>query len=117
MAKKTLTLVTGIDEEKNEVITQDYPYPIFVKGSLVKKAIDLGVELEKLGEENVDSGVVDDLADFAVELYNKQFTRDELIDGIDASDLFTKLTEILSSVMGGDGGNAQTKKHITEKKL
>src|SRR5699024_12799413 len=69
MAKKTLTLVTGIDEEKNEVITQDYPYPIFVKGSLVKKAIDLGVELEKLGEENVDSGVVDDLADFAVELY------------------------------------------------
>lgn len=128
MAKKAITLVKDIEvvevvqedgtiEKQQKLVTEDYPYPIFVKGGLVKKAIDLGVKMEKSGEENIDSSVIDDLADFAVELYGKQFKRNELIDGIEATELFDTLTGILSSVMGGDEGNEQTKKFITEKKL
>ena len=106
MTNKTITLVTGVSKE-NELITQDYAYPIFVKGALVKKAIDLGVKLNK-SVDGINSGFIDELADFAVELYGKQFKRDELIDGIDATELIKKLTEVLGMVMGGaeDSGNA-----------
>lgn len=115
MSRKTITLVTDVkvnNKGEQELVTVDYDYPLFVKGSLVKKAIDIGAELEK--DNEVNSKVIDKLANFAVELYGKQFTRDELIDGTDASELITLLTSILSIVMGGNEGN-ETKKFIEGK--
>lgn len=116
MSKKTITLVKDIkvNEEtgKHELVTEDYAYPIFVKGSLVKKAIDLGVELEK--NEELSSKIIDKLANYAVELYGRQFTKDELIDGTNADELLNLLTGILGSVMGGSEEN-ETKKFIEAK--
>jgi|SRR5699024_9893211 len=101
---KQLELVTDIKEDKDgnqELVTEAYNPPIFVKGSMVKKAISLGVKLEK-STESISSEVVDELAAFAVELYGNKFTAEELIDGIDAKDLMNELMGILTSVMGGD---------------
>lgn len=118
MSNKTITLVTGIEQNdagEQELVTVDYSYPIFVKGSLVKKAIDLGVQLEKNGD--VNSSVIDKLASYAVELYGKQFTKDELIDGTDASELLDTLTGVLGLVMGVEDEGNETKKFIETKKL
>lgn len=101
---KKLELVVDIKEDKDgnqELVTETYNPPIFVKGSMVKKAIALGVQLEN-SEESISSDVVDNLAAFAVELYGNKFSAEELIDGIDAKDLLNELMGILTSVMGGD---------------
>lgn len=91
----------GTVKKEQKLITEEYPYPIFVKGSLVKKAINLGAKFEN-AETKVDEKIIDDLADFAVALYGNQFTRSELIDGLDASDLLSTLIGIMSSATQGN---------------
>lgn|SRR5699024_6584765 len=113
---KKIELVTEVvenDKGEQELVKETYHYPIFVKGSLVKRAIKLGVELEK-STEAIDEDIIDKLAKFAVELYGNRFTVEELIDGIDASELVDTLVSILSSVMGG-GEDTTQKKFIEEK--
>src|SRR5699024_6917105 len=82
MSKKSIKLVTDFETLE----TKEYPYPAFVKGSFVKRALELGAKMDKQGQD-VDETVIDDLADFAVDLYGNKFTREELIDGTDATQL------------------------------
>lgn len=116
MAKKDMKLVTGIKtvDEEQQLEYKTYPYPIFVKGSITKQAIDLGAELEGI-EENISSDIVDKMADFVVEVYGKQFKRDELIDGIQAHELMPKLSSVLQFVMSGDEEKGKQEKFIQEK--
>ena len=114
---KSIKLVTGVEVNENneqELVYKEYPYPIFVQGGLVKRAIDLGAKLEK-SSDSVSSKVIDDLADFTVELYNKQFTRQELIDGIHAEELLDKLTSNLFSVLGSEAKEVESQNFIEEK--
>lgn len=114
---KTIKLITGVkmnDNGEQELVYKEYPYPIFVKGSIVKKAIDLGADMES-ASENINSKLIDDLADFTVELYAKQFTRTELIDGTQADELMDMLISKLTLVLGGEEDKAETKKFIEEK--
>lgn len=116
MAKKDMELVTGVKEVNGEQVLEykTYPYPIFVKGSITKQAIDLGAELEGI-EKNISSDVVDKMADFVVEVYGRQFERDELIDGIQAHELMPKLSSVLQFVMSGDEDKGKQKEFIQEK--
>jgi len=101
---RKLELVVDVkenDKGEQELVTETYNPPIYVKGSFVKKAISLGVELEK-SEENISEDVVDKLAAFAVELYGNKFTEEELIDGIHAKDVMNTLMDILTSVLGSE---------------
>lgn len=115
---RDMKLVVDIVEKegKQELVYKTYPYPIFVKGSITKQAIDLGAELEGI-EENISSDVVDKMADFVVNVYNQAFTRDELIDGIQAHELMPKLSSVLQFVMGtGDESKSKQEKFIEAKK-
>ena len=113
---RTMKLVTGMTvvDGEQQLEYKTYPYPIFVKGGLVKKAIDLAAELEN--KENEFNGeMVDKLADFTVEVYANQFTRDELIDGIQAHELMIKLSDVLQFVIMGEENKGKQKEFIQEK--
>lgn len=99
---KALTLITGIkDYDKEEVETKTYQYPFFVKGIFTKKAVDLGEELESR-EYTFTSEMFDKLANFFVELYNNQFTKDELMEGINQGLIVNVFITMLFGVLQGD---------------
>jgi len=99
---KTLTLVTGVKGQELE--TKEYLYPVFVKGILIKKAIDLGAELQ---ENNflVGADLFDRLTAFVTELYGKQFTTEELTEGIHVGRIIETYISILMGTLEGDPKN------------
>lgn len=102
---KALTLVTGIkDVEKKEVNHKTYQYPFYVEGLYIQKALELGAELE-LSEYIVDGDMFERLANFYVELYAKQFTKEELIRGIHQDNIVSTLIKMLTSVLQGEVKN------------
>lgn len=99
---KALTLVKEItDLENKEVETRTYQHPFFANGLFVKTAIDLGAEFEQ-GGQVVQADLFNRLTNFIVELYNHQFTEDELVKGIDVSAIITTYIQILMGVLQGD---------------
>lgn len=102
---KALTLITSIkDIEKREVETKTYQYPFFVKGIYTQKAINIGAELEA-NEYVVSSDIFDRLSGFFVELYGKQFTQDEFVNGIDQGKIVNTFITMLFGVLQGDSKN------------
>src|SRR5690625_83511 len=102
---KSLTLITKVkDKIKGEVETKTYPFPLFVEGFFTKKAIDLGAELEE-NEYVVDSELFERLTNYIVELYAKQFTADELINGIHQGQIINTFINVLFGVLQGDPKN------------
>lgn len=102
---KSLTLITKVkDKIKGEVETKTYPFPLFVEGFFTKKAIDLGAELEE-NEYVVDSELFERLTNYTVELYAKQFTSDELINGIHQGQIINTFINVLFGVLQGDPKN------------
>ncbi|WP_200416281.1 phage tail assembly chaperone G [Virgibacillus salexigens] len=96
---KSLTLVTGFEGEELE--TETYQYPFFVKGIYTKKAIDLGAELEE-NKFIVGADLFDRITSFIVELYNKQFNHETLTNGIDARVIVETYIAILMGVLQGE---------------
>lgn len=96
---KSLTLVEDVNGEKLE--TKTYQYPFFVKGIYTKKAIELGAELE-VNEYGVTLDLFDRLTNYVSELYGKQFTAEELTDGIDSREIVQVFIKVLFGVLGGD---------------
>lgn len=102
---KELTLVTKvIDPIKGEVETETYQYPMYVKGFYTKRAIDLGAELEE-SEYVVSSELFDRLTNFFVELYGKQFTKEQFVDGVDQGQIVNVFITMLFGVLQGDPKN------------
>lgn len=103
---KSIELVVNFDTEEKKTFYQ----PTHIKGSASLEALELGKEMQKKGDD-VDSSDFERIADFIAEkLYNNKFTRDELIDGVDATNLFSALTEQLQSVFGEDSGKSSPEK-------
>lgn len=117
MSNKDIKLVTGVNvvDGEQQLEYKTYPYPIFVKGGIVKRGIELAARLEKQEEGDFNAGVIDEMADFAVEVYGNQFTRDELIDGTQAHELMERLSGVLSYIMQGEQDKGKQKEFIQEK--
>lgn len=102
---KALTLVTKItDEEKREVEVKKYSFPFFAKGQFIDRALDLGAEFEE-GEQVVSADLFERLTTFIVELYSKQFSNEELVDGINSGDIIRVYISVLFGVLQGDQKN------------
>lgn len=102
---KALTLITKVtDYEKKEVATKSYQFPFFVKGIYTQKAIELGAELEA-NEYAVSTELFDSLVNYFVELYNKQFTKTEFVNGIDQGKIVNTFIVMLFGVLQGDTKN------------
>lgn len=101
---KELTLVTDVDVKSKEVKTETYQYPFFVQGIYTKKAIDLGVEVEE-NEYMINGELFEKLSNFFAELYGKQFTKEELTNGIDQRQIIEAFITMLFGVLQGDPKN------------
>lgn len=70
----------------------------FVSTRKLKKALELTKDIDKI-TQNADVAF-NILAEFMLELYNHQFTIDELLDGYPANEFFKKAIEDLQSIVG-----------------
>lgn len=92
-----ITLRVG---NKEKIYTVD-----FIKARMFRKAIAFSktMNFEDLGEKEID-----ELVGFVCELFNNQFSIDELYDGLPVNKLMSTITEAMNSVTGaasGDEGN------------
>lgn len=69
-----------------------------VKARMFRKAIEINeqIDFDKLKSKDLDT-----LIDFVVDVYGKQFTRDEFYDGLPADKLMSTLSESISGIVGG----------------
>ena len=81
-------------EGQNKTFTAD-----FISGRMFRKTIEIQ---KKLGK-SIDVDVLDDLVNYVVELFNKQFTADEFYDGIDARKLIDTVVDCINGIMNDSG--------------
>ncbi|MDO3680432.1 phage tail assembly chaperone G [Paenibacillus ehimensis] len=78
-------------EGEEKTFTQD-----FVSGRIFRKTL----EMQKKIEGDIDVSTLDLLVDYVVELFGKQFTRDDFYDGIEAKRLIPTIVGCIQSVVG-----------------
>lgn len=58
------------------------------------------IQLESLKMDTMDEKIIDIMANYIVSIFGKQFTVDDLMDGIPSDDLIPKFTECVATVTG-----------------
>lgn len=110
--RNAIELVTGYDEEKEQPITQVYFTNPFLSGRLFRNAVALSKELEESKDEMEN---LDKLLSFvAKEIYEKQFTVEELEEGLAPYKLIEELQEQVFFVARGE--QSESSKKLLEKK-
>ncbi|OAS21134.1 phage tail assembly chaperone G [Paenibacillus oryzisoli] len=66
----------------------------FVSGMMLRRTFGMQKKMAALNEESLDEAV-----DYVVDLYGKQFTRDDFYNGIDTSEVFDTITSSIAEVM------------------
>lgn len=87
LKRNMIELVTNPQEvaEGAEPEIKKYWTSPFIPFTKVREAMDLASEMEK-GEDSKMSDSIDKLSDFVTEIYGKQFTKDDLYNGLHAPD-------------------------------
>lgn len=76
------------------------------KGRAVRDAIKLA---RRMDPKNITEEVFDELVDFTVDVYGKQFTRDDVYDGLYADEMLQELTKTVSAIAGGTSKKLEVK--------
>lgn len=79
---------------------------VAVKARAFRKAIEIN---EKIDFTNLKAKDLDALVDFVVDVYGKQFTRDELYDELDGNKLMSVLSESINGIVGGVAEKLESK--------
>lgn len=113
LKRNFIKLVTGVEE--GEVQTKVYYTPPFIPFTLVYEAMDIMAGAEK--EDKSERDMFNDFAVFIAEgVYQKQFTVDQLLEGLHAPDAIQTLREQVEFVAQGNQSE-ETKKFLAEKNL
>lgn len=114
MKRNFIKLIKEVKDD-NEVIYNTYLTPVFVPFRMMYEASDVQSELEKASEtkEEDPKKEMDMMLDMVVKIYNNQFTRDELIDGLHSPDAVRILSEQIDWVAQGKM-NDQAKKELAK---
>jgi hypothetical protein len=72
----------------------------FISARMVRRTIALSQEINF---ENISPEELDKLMDYIVELFEGQFDRDELYDGLASTDLIPTISRCISEVVGALG--------------
>ena len=70
----------------------------FISARMLRNTMKMYNEIEKIDLTSPEG--LDVIVDFEVDVYGKQFTRDQLYDGIGASELLDKITADMQLIMG-----------------
>jgi hypothetical protein len=68
----------------------------FISARMVRRTIEVsqGVDFDNITPEELDK-----LIDYIVELFNNQFTRDDVYDGLQSKDLIPTITKCINEVV------------------
>lgn len=79
-------------DKKDKTYTTD-----FISARMVRRTIEVsqGVDFDNISPEELDK-----LIDYIVELFNNQFTRDDVYDGLQSKDLIPTITKCINEVVG-----------------
>jgi len=69
----------------------------FISARMVRRTIEVsqGVDFDNISPEELDK-----LIDYIVELFDNQFTRDDVYDGLQSKDLIPTITKCINEVVG-----------------
>lgn len=69
----------------------------FVKGRMLRTALKMN---KTLGQKtDLDDEILDELVDFVCNVFDNQFTSDQVFDGLPVDGMFIKLQSVLSEVV------------------
>lgn len=77
-----------------------------VKARMFRKAIAM---TDAIDLENIKAKDLDEMVNFMVEAYGKQFTLDEVYDGLNSADLMPALTGCITEVVSGVANKLESK--------
>ncbi len=115
MANLKRNMIELVKEVKEgEVVTETYLTPVFIPLSTVYQALDLTNEMGKVKLEN-EREMIEKLADFVTkDVYNNQFTKEQLMNGLHAPEAIDILKEQVIFVLRGYQSD-KTKKFLEKK--
>jgi hypothetical protein len=113
MANLKRNMIELVKEVKEgEIITEKYLTPVFIPFSVVYEALDMVAEIEK---SKTEKDLLDKMIDFvAARIYNNQFTKEILFEGLHAPDASRILYEQILFITQG-AQNDETKKYLGRK--
>lgn len=116
LKRNRIELVKEVKGE--EVVTENFLTPVFIPFGVVYEAMDLKDEIEessKTDEKGKDKELMDKMVLFVADrIYNGQFTKEELINGLHAPNAMQELQEQVAFVANGQQTDA-TKKFLEKK--
>lgn len=77
---------------KDKTFTQE-----FISGRMFRRTLEVSKQFQS---GNIDEQTLDSVVDYVVELFGKQFTRDEFYDGIEAGKLIPTIVDCVNQVVG-----------------
>lgn len=101
----SIELIQDVNEN-GELVTKEYQTPKFIPFSKLMKATK---KLEKL-EDKSEMEAMDEMMQAICDLYNNQFTTEELMDGLHAPDAVRVIRENIEFISTGELPKAETKK-------
>lgn len=72
----------------------------FISMRMLRRTLEIG---QTIDFNNIDVKTLDILADYVVEIYGKQFSRDDLYDGLPSHKFISTVTECINKVIGDMG--------------
>lgn len=102
--KIILKIYTGEIVDGKEVTKEKTYISPPARGRMVRRAIEI---TEEVGFANLKTADLDILVDYAVKLFNNQFTIDEFYDGIDAEQLLPTVMDCVNNVVGTIGAKVE----------
>lgn len=110
MKRNFIKLVKDVKDDKP--VFDTYLTPTFIPFRKMYEAVDVQDEIEN-NKELTEKQQMDIMLDMVVEIYNKQFTRDQLLDGLHSPDAGQELMSQIEWVAQGKM-NEERKKELAK---
>ncbi|GMA64759.1 hypothetical protein NZD89_05210 [Alicyclobacillus fastidiosus] len=72
----------------------------YIKGMMLRRALELQKTMDAKAEEDIEVDDLDKMVDFIVDVFEGQFTRDDVYNGLSNKELFPEVARCLQEVMG-----------------
>lgn len=93
----TLKKCTGHDDEGKPVFVEKTYVAPFISARMFRRTLEI---TKKTDFNDIDDKALDTLVDYVVDVYGKQFTRDDFYDGIEAKKLVPTVLDCINEVSG-----------------
>lgn len=99
-----LKKATGFDENREETFEEKIYVAPAPRARMVRNAIEI---VEKTNFNNLTTEEFDNLVRYIVDLFGKQFTLDDIYDGLSAEELMPTIMKCLNTVTGNVGAKLE----------